>query len=250
MGLVGLGGVGWGWTDARILVLDEMDQLLAQSKKQEVLYKLFDWAARPMSRLILVGIANSLDLTQKFLPQLGARKCKPLRLNFSSYTAPQIQQILQARVWSATLREGTEVEALRVGGDVFSRGTVLRLSRDNQSGHETVCVRFSKRVTEEAIPVEFVRQPPSHRLKSESCSATAKTATKFGTQPTKKRARTAHKARDALEATQRSASSEAAVDGIVGESAFAAMVAPAALEFCARKVMRKWLVAACLVMFQ
>ena len=43
----------------------------------QVLYQLFDWAAAPTSRLVLVGIANALDLTERFLPKLAARGASP-----------------------------------------------------------------------------------------------------------------------------------------------------------------------------
>jgi len=51
----------------RLLVLDEIDQL--DSKYQEVLYSMFGWTALPDSRIILIGIANSLDLTDRILPR-------------------------------------------------------------------------------------------------------------------------------------------------------------------------------------
>lgn len=51
-----------------VVILDELDQLL--SNHQQVLYTLFEWAAAPRSRLILIGIANALDLTERFLPRL------------------------------------------------------------------------------------------------------------------------------------------------------------------------------------
>ena len=54
-----------------LLVLDEMDQL--DSKSQDVLYTLFEWPYLRNSKLILVGIANSLDLTDRILPRLKVR---------------------------------------------------------------------------------------------------------------------------------------------------------------------------------
>jgi cell division control protein 6 len=51
-----------------ILVLDEIDQL--ESKNQDVLYTVFEWPALASSRLALVGIANTLDLTDRVLPRL------------------------------------------------------------------------------------------------------------------------------------------------------------------------------------
>lgn len=80
-----------------VLVLDEMDQL--DSKGQDVLYTLFEWPWLSNSRLVLIGIANTLDLTDRILPRLQAReKFKPQLLNFPPYTRNQIATILQDRL--------------------------------------------------------------------------------------------------------------------------------------------------------
>ncbi|XP_064421412.1 cell division control protein 6 homolog [Latimeria chalumnae] len=80
-----------------LLVLDEMDQL--DTRNQDVLYTLFEWPSLPNSRLVLIGIANALDLTDRILPRLQARpKCKPQLLNFPPYTRDQIAAILQDRL--------------------------------------------------------------------------------------------------------------------------------------------------------
>ncbi|CAH0726607.1 unnamed protein product, partial [Brenthis ino] len=73
-----------------LLVLDEIDQL--DSKRQAVLYTVFEWAARP-SRLVLLGVANALDLTQRALPRLQARALAPATLHFAPYTKHQIIDI-------------------------------------------------------------------------------------------------------------------------------------------------------------
>ncbi|XP_014677677.1 PREDICTED: cell division control protein 6 homolog isoform X2 [Priapulus caudatus] len=80
-----------------LLVLDEMDQL--DSKDQFVLYTLFELTALPRSRLVMIGIANALDLTDRILPRLQARpNLKPRLLNFAPYTRQQIVEILQHRL--------------------------------------------------------------------------------------------------------------------------------------------------------
>uniref|UniRef100_A0A803J8X8 Cell division control protein n=1 Tax=Xenopus tropicalis TaxID=8364 RepID=A0A803J8X8_XENTR len=80
-----------------LLVLDEMDQL--DSRGQDVLYTVFEWPWLPNSRVVLIGIANALDLTDRILPRLQARpQCKPQLLNFSPYTKDQIATILQERL--------------------------------------------------------------------------------------------------------------------------------------------------------
>ncbi|CAL1678486.1 unnamed protein product [Lasius platythorax] len=80
-----------------LLVLDEIDQL--ESKKQSVLYSIFEWPSLPNSNLILVGIANALDLTDRILPRLQARcELKPMLMHFAPYTKQQIFDIISARL--------------------------------------------------------------------------------------------------------------------------------------------------------
>ncbi|KAI8929591.1 P-loop containing nucleoside triphosphate hydrolase protein [Entophlyctis helioformis] len=79
-----------------LVVLDEIDQLI--SKDQEVLYQLFAWAAQPNTRLVLIGIANAIDLTSRFLPRLKTKNCEPQLLNFNPYTVPEISDIIKARL--------------------------------------------------------------------------------------------------------------------------------------------------------
>ncbi|XP_075767654.1 cell division control protein 6 homolog [Pelodiscus sinensis] len=84
-------------TPMTVLMLDEMDQL--DSKGQDVLYTVFEWPWLAGSRLILIGVANALDLTDRILARLQARpKCKPQLLNFPPYTKEQIAAILQERL--------------------------------------------------------------------------------------------------------------------------------------------------------
>ncbi|XP_076315046.1 cell division cycle 6 [Tachypleus tridentatus] len=79
-----------------VLVLDEIDNL--DSKNQEVLYTLFDWPRQKNSRLLLIGIANALDLTERVLPRLQALGCQPPVLHFKPYTRQQIVTILDDRL--------------------------------------------------------------------------------------------------------------------------------------------------------
>lgn len=81
-----------------LVVLDEVDQLL--NLDIDVLYTLFEWSLLPASKLLLIGIANALDFTDRFLPRLKARNLKPRLLPFLPYTAPEIAFILKVRARS------------------------------------------------------------------------------------------------------------------------------------------------------
>ncbi|KAL1997892.1 hypothetical protein VTN02DRAFT_491 [Thermoascus thermophilus] len=84
--------------DLYLVTLDEIDHLLTADA--EVLYSLFGWSLHSKSRLLLIGIANALDLTERFLPRLKAQNLKPGHLPFLPYTAPQIANVITSRLRS------------------------------------------------------------------------------------------------------------------------------------------------------
>ncbi|KAF7938034.1 hypothetical protein BELL_0011g00180 [Botrytis elliptica] len=84
--------------DVYLITLDEIDHILTLDL--EILYKLFEWSLQKSSRLILIGIANALDLTDRFLPRLKARNLQPQLLPFLPYTALQIKTVIMTRLKS------------------------------------------------------------------------------------------------------------------------------------------------------
>ncbi|KAJ6120391.1 hypothetical protein N7523_004671 [Penicillium sp. IBT 18751x] len=86
-------------TDKLFLVsLDEMDHLLQGDSG--VLQSLFEWSLHSRSALILIGIANALDLTDRSLPQLKAKNLKPILLPFLPYNAVSIGNVITGRLRS------------------------------------------------------------------------------------------------------------------------------------------------------
>ncbi|KAK2810381.1 hypothetical protein FQN50_003112 [Emmonsiellopsis sp. PD_5] len=81
-----------------LVTLDEIDHLLTTDV--EILYALFEWSLQPHSHLILVGIANALDLTDRFLPRLKTKNLRPRLLPFLPYTPSQISSIITTRLRS------------------------------------------------------------------------------------------------------------------------------------------------------
>ncbi|KAI9257388.1 P-loop containing nucleoside triphosphate hydrolase protein [Phascolomyces articulosus] len=81
-----------------VVILDEIDHLI--TRDQDVLYKIFEWASSPASRLVLIGIANALDLTDRLLPRLRTKNCEPQLLNFNPYKVPEISAIIKDRLYS------------------------------------------------------------------------------------------------------------------------------------------------------
>ncbi|XP_037075064.1 cell division control protein 6 homolog [Pollicipes pollicipes] len=87
-----------------LVVLDEIDHL--EGKNQNILYTIFEWPMLKNSRLVLIGIANALDLTDRLLPRLTAHvQMKPTLLHFPSYSKQDIAQIIYSRL---DMVEGSE----------------------------------------------------------------------------------------------------------------------------------------------
>ena len=85
-----------------LVILDEVDCLV--DLDLSLLYALFEWSMSPSSRLILIGIANALDLTDRFLPRLKSRNLKPELLPFMPYAAAQIAEVLTTKLKSPHAR--------------------------------------------------------------------------------------------------------------------------------------------------
>lgn len=86
-----------------LMVLDEVDQLVGQ--KQSVLYTIFEWPALADSKLLLIGIANSLDLTDRMLSRLNAKcELRPKLMHFAPYTKQQIVDIFKSRLDEAGMQ--------------------------------------------------------------------------------------------------------------------------------------------------
>ena len=78
-----------------LLLLDELDALI--TKKQDLLYNLFNWPALENSKLIIVAIANTMNLPEKFMGKIKSRIGEK-RLVYQPYTSPQIKIILESRL--------------------------------------------------------------------------------------------------------------------------------------------------------
>ncbi|UZJ54376.1 hypothetical protein CBS101457_003696 [Exobasidium rhododendri] len=89
-----------------LIVLDEIDHLLRNRAHQNVLYRLFSWGASAktvegnkyaVGTCALIGIANSLDLTERFVPLLASKGAAPAVLNFRPFEAKEIITVVQTR---------------------------------------------------------------------------------------------------------------------------------------------------------
>lgn len=83
-----------------ILVIDEIDCLT--TKKQVLLYNIFNWTTYTNSKLIIISISNTLDLPEKLLPKISSRIGNN-RLTFKPYKTEELNQILALKVKTSGL---------------------------------------------------------------------------------------------------------------------------------------------------
>ncbi|KXZ49384.1 hypothetical protein GPECTOR_21g610 [Gonium pectorale] len=81
-----------------VVVLDEVDRLLRRRDGGEELARLFQLPATPGVSVVLLAVANSLDLTERMMPQLRARGLTPRHMVFTAYSRPQVLSILSAQL--------------------------------------------------------------------------------------------------------------------------------------------------------
>jgi origin recognition complex subunit 1 len=78
-----------------VVLVDELDAIV--NKRQDVLYNVFDWPCLPQSKLVVVGIANTMDLTERFMHKVSSR-IGGERIVFTPYTRDCLQAMIRKRL--------------------------------------------------------------------------------------------------------------------------------------------------------
>lgn len=79
-----------------VLLVDELDILC--NRRQDVVYNLLDWPTKTGARLVVVTIANTMDLPERLLMGKVTSRLGLTRLTFQPYTHKQLQEIVTARI--------------------------------------------------------------------------------------------------------------------------------------------------------
>ncbi|XP_077005767.1 origin recognition complex subunit 1 isoform X4 [Tamandua tetradactyla] len=82
--------------ETTVLLVDELDLLWTQ--KQDVMYNLFDWPTHKDARLVVLTIANTMDLPERIMMNRVSSRLGLTRMSFQPYTHNQLQQILVSRL--------------------------------------------------------------------------------------------------------------------------------------------------------
>lgn len=79
-----------------IFLVDELDMLC--NRKQSVLYNIFDWPSKPHGKLIVIAIANTMDLPERVMMNRVSSRLGLTRQTFQPYTHTQLQTIVASRL--------------------------------------------------------------------------------------------------------------------------------------------------------
>ncbi|XP_060890620.1 origin recognition complex subunit 1 isoform X2 [Labrus mixtus] len=82
--------------ESTVLLVDELD--LLWTRKQNVMYNLFDWPTRRHARLVVLTIANTMDLPERIMINRVASRLGLTRMSFQPYSFKQLQQIITSRL--------------------------------------------------------------------------------------------------------------------------------------------------------
>lgn len=140
-----------------VLLVDELDALV--TKKQTLLYNLFDWPSNKNSGLIILAIANTMDLPERFLVKIKSRIGES-RLVYQPYSRNQIEKIIRSRVPDKELfkKDSIKMIATKVSslsGDIrralqvckrateMAKHEAMRKNRGNQGEFEMVPIEMT-----------------------------------------------------------------------------------------------------------
>lgn len=79
-----------------VVLMDELDQLVTRS--QGVMYNFFNWPQLKHSRLIVLAVANTMDLPERTLSNKISSRLGLTRITFPGYTHQQLIKIIESRL--------------------------------------------------------------------------------------------------------------------------------------------------------
>lgn len=151
-----------------IVLLDELDLLLR--KRSTMLYHFFEWTGWAHSKLIVIAVANTMDLPERFLPNRIASRMGTNRINFRPYTYPQLMQIISHR-YGGALKALFHPDALEycgrkvsaVSGDARRALSLVKRAVDWIKANPSLLPPTNKIITiplmDQAIQLTFVGNP-------------------------------------------------------------------------------------------
>ncbi|CAI5758771.1 unnamed protein product [Candida verbasci] len=81
-----------------VILMDELDQIAHAQKKQDVMYNFFNWPTYEHSKLIVIAVANTMDLPERNLSNKISSRLGLRRIQFKGYTFDQLAKIIEHRL--------------------------------------------------------------------------------------------------------------------------------------------------------
>ncbi|KAF8557656.1 P-loop containing nucleoside triphosphate hydrolase protein [Imleria badia] len=115
---------------ACVVLMDELDQLV--TTKQDVVYNFFNWPTLAGSRLVVIAVANTMDLPERVMTGRVRSRLGMTRINFQPYATAQLQEIVHARLLAAkeNLPAEHQHDVISADGVKFASMKVSSISGD------------------------------------------------------------------------------------------------------------------------
>ncbi|KAF2153094.1 P-loop containing nucleoside triphosphate hydrolase protein [Myriangium duriaei CBS 260.36] len=147
-----------------VVLMDELDQLV--TRNQGVMYNFFNWPQLRHSRLIVLAVANTMDLPERTLSNKISSRLGLTRITFAGYTHTQLIKIIESRLQSV---RGAVVDPDAVQ---FAARKVAAVSGDARRALD-VC-RRAVEIAEADVPADGVENVPPTPSKTPAAVVPAK----------------------------------------------------------------------------
>ena len=131
-----------------VILVDELDALL--NKKQDIIYNLYNWTSTAKAGLVVTGIANTMDLPERFQAKISSRHGHK-RIIFPPYRREELQTILKKRLDDISLFTDDAI--------TFACGKVASYSGDARKTFQ-ICKRAARISQQEqcrVVSIDHVR---------------------------------------------------------------------------------------------
>lgn len=110
-----------------VVLVDELDQML--TKRQDVLYNFFNWPHVAHSRLVVLAVANTMDLPERELSGKIRSRLGTNRIPFQPYTWTELKRILEARLSLVAEPSATEASKTKTAVPLFDDVALQKIAK-------------------------------------------------------------------------------------------------------------------------
>lgn len=82
------------------------------TKRQDVIYNLLDWPTKASARLVVITIANTMDLPERVLMGRITSRLGLTRVTFQPYSHAQLQEIVVTRLQDVDIFKSEAIQLI------------------------------------------------------------------------------------------------------------------------------------------